>query len=112
MNSYYILGIVVVFVSSLSQILLKLAANDKNNRSFKTVFNFKVILAYVILFAMMFVNARFVYQHVEMNSIAIIEAFAYVFIPVLSLFVLREKISQRQWIGIILILIGILVFNL
>ena len=112
MNSYYLLGIIVVLISSFSQILLKLASNDNNNKSLKTVFNSKVIIAYGILFIMMFVNARFVYQHIEMNSIGIIEAFAYVFISILSLIFLHEKISKRQLIGIVIILIGIIVFNL
>lgn len=112
MNSYYILGIMVVLISSFSQILLKLAANDTNNKSFKTLFNSKVIIAYGILFLMMFVNARFVYKHIEMNSIGIIEAFAYIFIPILSWLFLHEKISKRQLIGVVIILIGIIIFNL
>ena len=41
-----------------------------------------------------------------------IEALGYVFIPLLSITILKEKISKKQILGISIILLGIVIFQI
>ena len=111
MNIYYIYAVVLVFISCLSQILLKKSANS-DTKVIKKIFNIKVILAYAILFLVMFMNSKFVYSHIELGKISMIEALGYVFIPLLSITILKEKISKKQILGISIILLGIVIFQI
>ena len=110
MNKYYFYGVLVVFVSCLSQILLKKAANK--NSGIKMIANMNVLLAYGILFVVMFINSRFIYKHISLGEISIIESFGYIFVPLFSFFLLKEKISRKELLGILLIVVGIFVYSM
>lgn len=109
MNKYYFYGVLVVFVSCLSQILLKKAANK--NTGIRMIANMNVLLAYGILFVVMFINSRFIYRHITLGEISVIESFGYIFVPLLSFFILKEKIYKKEVLGIILIIVGIFVYS-
>lgn len=111
MNKYHLIIIFFMFLSSLSQVFLKLAANE-NKKGLSYFLNFKVILSYGILFAISFLNASYVYKGLQMSTISSFESLAYIFVPILSYFFLKEKIKPRTFIGITLIIIGLLIFNM
>lgn len=99
-----------VFISSVSQILLKSSANQKYENVLKEYFNVKVILAYGIFFASTLMTI-IAYRYVPLSMGAILEASGYIFVSVLSYFFLKEKISTRKLLGLGIILVGIFVFN-
>ncbi len=99
-----------MLLSSLSQVLLKMAAGEEK-KGIAFFINFKVILSYFILFAISILNASYVYKGLNMSTISSYESLAYIFVPVLSYFFLKEKITVPVFIGIVLIIIGLLIFN-
>jgi small multidrug resistance pump len=112
MNKFVLFATVNVFISSLSQILLKSSANEKKENFIKNFLNFKVILAYTIFFCVMFVNSLVVFKHIELSQISIVEALGYIFVPILSYFILKEKLNKTKIYGIFIIVIGVVLYNI
>lgn len=111
MNEYIIIFVVMVFVSCCSQILLKISASKKYDSRIKEYLNIYVIFGYSIFFIVAFVNA-WAMKGIELKLVPVLEATGYIFVLLLSLLVLKEKINKNKIIGNIIIIIGIIVFTL
>lgn len=111
MNSYVLIFIFAVFIASVSQILLKKSANKNHKNWLKEILNIKVFIAYsmFLLSSMLIIYA---YKEVQLKYGAIIQSSGYIFILLLSRIFLEEKITKNKILGIILIIIGIVVFKL
>lgn len=107
-SGIYILG---VFVSSIAQILLKKSANIERENKLKEYLNFKTIFAYGIFFGATLCTL-FAYKYIPLTMGTILETTGYIFITVLSYFFLKEKISKKKLIGLIIIIIGVLIFSI
>ncbi len=110
MNKYLLLAGLNVLISSLSQILLKSSANEKKESFIKNYLNYKVFIAYLIFFGIMFINSLVVFKNIELSQISIIETLGYVFVPILSYFILKEKFNKKMIYGIIIIIIGVYLY--
>ncbi|MEG2521056.1 MAG: EamA family transporter [Christensenellaceae bacterium] len=102
-----------VFISSISQILLKKSAEKNiNEKSFKAQYiNKFVIVGYFLLFVAMLIPL-YTYTVVPLKYGAIVESLGYAFVMILSAIFLKEKITKKKLIGNIVIIIGIIVFSL
>jgi len=111
MNPEYImLFFFAVFISSFSQILLKISAN-KNHASLKKEYlNPLVIIAYAIFFISI-ILVIISYRGISLKMGPIIDSSSYIFVFLLSHIFLKEKINRRTIIGIVLIVTGIIIFN-
>lgn len=101
-----------VFISSISQILLKKSANKVNpDDSFLSQYlNPYVIMGYGLLFVAMCIP--FIgYRYVDLKYGAVVESLGYVFIMILSAIFLHEKITSRKLVGNIIIIVGVIVFS-
>lgn len=49
---------------------------------------------------------------VNLKDMPILESLGYIFVPMLSFFVLKEKITKRTIVSVSLILLGVIVFYL
>ena len=106
----YIIVTLGILACSACQLLLKKSA-DKHCSSFlHSLLNWRVLLAYFVYFASLFINVTAMSLGFELKNLPILESLGYVFVPLLSYFVLKEKISFRTVSSIILIIIGIVVF--
>ncbi|MDR0813164.1 MAG: EamA family transporter [Oscillospiraceae bacterium] len=105
---YILLFIICVLVSSFAQILLKKAAS-RDYTGLRAYLNREVIIGYSI-FLLVTLGTVTLYRFVPLSTGALLEAAAYVFIPVLSYLLLGEKVSRRNLIGIGLIIAGIAVY--
>lgn len=110
MNNYLLTSISLVLVSSLSQVLLKSSANEVNKNKLKLIFNCKVIVSYFILFTVTFINSYYVFANLKLTTISMIETLGYIFVPIISMIFLKEKINLKTTIGIIFIFVGCIVF--
>lgn len=110
MSVYYLILLLMSFISSLSQIFLKVSALEQN-KGIRTFINVKVISCYIVYFLILFINSYFIYGNIKLNKIAIVESSAYIFVPFLSSIILKEKLEFKQILGIFLIFIGIILFN-
>lgn len=108
--TFYILVIVGVFISSCSQLLLKKSACKKHASKVSEILNKQVIIAYSIFFISVIINVIALDHGVNVKDLPILEALGYIFVPVLSLFFLKERIRIKNVISIFLIIIGIIVF--
>jgi drug/metabolite transporter (DMT)-like permease len=111
MNKYIIILGLLVFASSIAQVILKISANHSYSNKFKELFNYKVIIAYFIMFIAMILTTLYM-KYVEYKLIPIIESLGYIYIMALSALILKEKVSKRMKIGNMLIILGIIIFNL
>lgn len=108
---YIILFIVSVFISSVSQTMLKHSADKKYGNPIKEYFNPIVITAYAFFFGST-VMTTLAYKYVPLSLGPVIEASGYFFVAILGYFFLKEKFTKKKIIGLIVILVGITIFNL
>ena len=110
-HPFFLLMFFGTFLSAISQILLKQSANQKHESFLKEYLNWRVITAYVIFFGVLLLNT-YAYTQVELKYGSVIDAFTYVFVLLLSVLLLHEKVSKGQLLGNLLIIIGIFIYAL
>ena len=108
---YSCIYLVGVLISSFAQILLKKSADIQRENKFKEYLNIKTMFAYFIFFGATLCTVL-AYKYVPLSTGPILEATEYIFIAILSLWLLKEKISKRKLIGLIIILIGVIIFSI
>lgn len=107
-SGIYILGVII---SASSQILLKSSANIKRKNKIKEYLNFKTMFAYCIFFVATLCSVLS-YKYIPLAMGPILGTTEYIFVAILSYFLLKEKISKRKAIGLITIIIGVLIFSI
>lgn len=110
-HPFFMLMFFGTFLSAISQILLKKSAEQKHETFLKEYLNWRVITAYGIFFAVLLLNT-YAYTRIDLKYGAVIDTFTYIFVLLLSVLLLHEKVSKRQLIGNLLILAGIFIYNL
>lgn len=111
MMVYVILFLFSVFISSVSQIILKSSANKQYENSVKEYLNPKVIIAYGIFFLSSLLTVL-AYREVPLSMGAVLESTGYIWVTVLGYFVLKENVSKKKIVGLMVIIIGIIVSNM
>lgn len=100
-----------VFISSVSQIMLKKSALRHYDSKINEYLNPLVIVAYGIFFTSSLIT-MFAYKYVPLSMGPILESTGYIFVGILSYFILKEKLSKRILTGMAFILLGIIIFSL
>lgn len=106
-----LLMFVCTFFSAISQVLLKQSANRTYKHPVLEYLNWRVLVAYSIFFTVLLINT-YAYTQVEMKYGPVIDAFTYVFVLLLSVGILKEKVSRGKMIGNIIIVLGIIIYTL
>jgi multidrug transporter EmrE-like cation transporter len=100
-----------VFISSISQILLKKSANKKHGSFVKEYLNPIVIVSYFIFFIATLMSV-YAYKGIPLSMGPILDSSGYIFVTVLSAIFLKEKVTAKKIIALSLILLGIVVYSL
>lgn len=108
---YILLFLCAVFISSVSQIMLKKSASKKYDNKVKEYMNPQVILAYGLFFCATLCTV-IAYKYVPLSLGPILESAGYFFVTILGMIFLKEKVGKLKGIGLLIILVGIIVFNL
>ncbi len=108
---YIILFICSVFISSVSQTMLKISANRQYANVVNEYMNPLVIIAYIMFFGST-IMTTFAYKYVPLSMGPVIEASGYFFVAILGYIFLKERFSKRKIIGLFVILVGIIIFNI
>lgn len=111
MFKYILIFLFSVFISSVSQIMLKLSSSEKHERLLDDYLNPQVITAYIIFFVSSLLTI-YGYKYVPLSTGPLLEASGYIFITILGWFYLHEKVGRQKIVGIIFILGGILLAGL
>ena len=106
---YVMLGILSC---SLSQLLLKKSAKSVHSSKIYEVLNPMVIIAYTVFLCSLLVNIWAMSKGVQLKEMAMLESLGYVFVPILSFLMLKEKISRRTICATFMVILGIFVFYL
>ncbi|MCI6004196.1 MAG: EamA family transporter [Blautia sp.] len=98
-----------VMISSVSQILLKKAANRIYKNPLAEYLNPLVIGAYAMFFGSVILT-MIALKYVPLSMSPILESTGYIFVSVLGYIFLKERFSRRKLFGFALILCGIMIF--
>lgn len=104
-KQYIFIFILSVFVSSLSQILLKKSAQKEYSSRIREYLNWYVITAYSIFVLVTFVNI-FAYKYIPVSYGAVLESLGYVFVAAFDRLFFKECVSIRKTFGLALIVAG------
>lgn len=108
-NPYMLCLMAGVLLASVSQILLKKSAMKTYHSVIREYVNPWVIGGYAMLFGSMLLNIV-AYVGVDYKNGPVMESLGNVFVPLLSFFILKEKMNVRKALGIATIMFGIFVF--
>ena len=108
---YIILFLGAVFISSVSQIMLKKSANKTYESKLAEYMNPWVIIAYGLFFGATLVTV-IAYKYVPLSLGPILESSGYFFVTILGMIFLKEKVGKKKALGLLIILVGIIIFNL
>ena len=98
-----------VFISAISQILLKKSALKKWKNPLREYLNLYVITAYTIFFTAVFLDLLAL-RKVNLSLVPVAEASSYIFVIILSRIFLKEKLSKLKALAILMIMTGIIIF--
>lgn len=110
-NFFALIMIFSAFLSAVSQLLLKLSANQTHKKVLNEYLNIKVLLGYGLILLTMFMNI-YAYKGIDYKLGPILNTTTYIFVVILSVVVLKEKLTKNKLIGISLIILGLLIFSL
>lgn len=108
---YILVFVVSVLISSVSQVVLKKSADKEYASVVAQYLNPPVIGAYTLFFFSTLVTV-YAFKYVPLSMGPILESLAYVFVGVLGVFVLHERVTLKSAIGMVLIVAGVVVFSL
>lgn len=108
---YALLCLAGVFLSSLSQVLLKKAAMRHYDSVIREYLNPLVIFAYAIFFSTTLLSV-FAYKGMPLSLGPVLETTSYLYITLFGFFIFKEKQSVRKVFALIIIVIGMLIYAL
>lgn len=111
MNRHLVLFVLSVVVVAFTQILLKTSADKKYATWWREYLNWRVIVAYMLFFATTLL-VIIAFRGVELKNGPILQSLGYVFVLVLERLFLKQKLTGRKIVGILLIVAGTVVFTL
>lgn len=100
-----------VFISSISQILLKKSAEISYPSKLREYLNPYVILGYGLFFGCTLLS-MLALRVVPLSMSPIIESLGYIFVAILSFLFFKERFTKRQMLGTILIIMGVLIYSI
>lgn len=109
---YYLLVIVSVLAAAGAQMLLKQGAKKQYASFLRQYLNPWVIGGYSIMGCGLLLNIFCLSHGVQVKEVSIIESLSYLFVPLLSWFFFKEKVTWRKAGAIAVIMAGVVVFFL
>ena len=108
---FYLLMLLSAAMTASSQIILKLSANRKHKSRSREYLNPLVITAYGLFGSVLLLNV-YIYTVMDYRFGVVINALASLLVMLLSVLILKEKLTCRRIIGNALVLLGVIVFTL
>lgn len=103
---YVCLMLFGVFLSAVSQVMLKKAALKEYPSKIREYLNPLVIIAYVIFFGTTLISV-YAYRVVPLSLGPILEATSYIYVTIFGVTIFKETINAKKICGLLLILAGI-----
>ena len=111
MIPYLLIGFLSVFVSCVSQTVLKKAALKEHKSVIEEYLNFPVIAAYSMFFGSTLLT-MLAYKKLPLSMSPAFESSSYIFVTVFGVTMFKEKLTKKKLVALVLILSGIIIFTL
>lgn len=111
MIKYALISLTGVFISSVSQVLLKKAAQKEYPNKIREYLNIPVIVAYAIFFSATLLSI-YAYKGIPLSMGPVLEASAYIFVTFFGVTIFKEKITPRKALALAMIITGIIIYSL
>ena len=108
MNKFMLIMLTGTFIASCSQIVLKKAAEKEDPSKIAEYLNPMVMGAYIVFFGASLCSV-IGYKKVPLSLGPILEATGYIWVAILGRIFLKESISKKKALGLLVIIIGIIV---
>ena len=108
---YSLLLLLGVFISAISQVLLKKAAMKKYISPLQEYLNPQVIFAYVLFVGTTFLSIL-AYRGIPLNLGPVLETTSYIYVTIFGVFIFHEKVNRQKILALAFIVIGVLVYSL
>lgn len=100
-----------VFLSAISQVMLKKAALRQYANKLREYLNPLVVIAYTIFVGTTFLSI-YAYKGIPLSMGPVLEATSYIYVTIFGVTIFKEKLNRRKLIGLALIVLGIIVYSL
>ena len=110
-NVFFFLMLLAEFIAAVSQVFLKKSAQKEHGSFIKEYVNPLVIGGYGLLVLSMMLTI-YCNTGLEYMAAVLMESMSYIMVMIMSRLVFKEKITRFKFIGICLIMLGIVTFNL
>lgn len=97
-----------VFISAISQVLLKKSALKKHDSKIKEYLNPRVIIAYTLFIGTTFMSIL-AYRGIPLSMGPVLESTSYIYITIFGVKIFDEKINKGKILALLLIISGIAV---
>lgn len=98
-----------VFISAVSQVILKKAAIKKYDSPIREYLNPQVIFAYMLFVGTTFLSIL-AYRGIPLSLGPVLEATSYLYVTFFGVTIFKEKINRKKLVALALILIGIVIY--
>ncbi len=99
-----------VFVSAVSQVLLKKAAMKTYASRWREYLNPLVILAYALFVGTTFLSIA-AYRGIPLNLGPVLETTSYVYVTIFGVTIFHEKLTRQKLLALAAIIAGVLVYS-
>lgn len=106
----YIIVISSVFLAACAQMLLKEGARQQYDAWWRQYINAWVIGGYAIMLGTMLMNIFAMSRGMGVKEVSIIESMSYLFVPILSFVIFKERLTWRRVCAMAIIIVGVVVF--
>ena len=103
--------LVGVFVSAISQVMLKKAAQKTYDSKIKEYLNPLVIFAYILFVGTTFISI-IAYKGIPLSMGPILESTSYLYVTIFGVAIFKEKLNRNRIIALLFILCGIVIYSL
>lgn len=107
---YSIVLLVGVFISAVSQVLLKKASMKHYESTVKEYLNPLVVLAYSMFFGTTFLSI-IAYKGIPLSMGPVLEATGYIYVTIFGVKIFGEKMNRKKLVGLFLIISGIIIYS-
>lgn len=108
---YVSLMLAGVFLSAISQIMLKKATLQTYESRIREYLNPLVFCAYAIFLGTTFLSIH-AYKGIPLSMGPVLEATSYIYVTFFGVIIFKEKLSGKKIVGLLLIVGGILIYSL
>lgn len=108
---YYILTILVIFLTSVGHLLLKISAFRVAEYGGRLYTHPISVIAYVI-FAIVALLSIYAMKGLDLKVFFALNSLTYICIPLLAFIILKESFTRSKVMGVLIISLGVILFNL